>query len=195
MSHYTKYVQSLLTGGFKVLNVIFKSKFHVKDKTKELHFFDYFIGVFPRRMLGCGKKTYCWWKWIQTVLEVENLKPFWDTHFWTLFTHSCILLSTLFNVFPLRHKAKSSTNKEQSVPFQTALTMLLILMLKRAGDKILPCVPCGTPISCSCSSERVEPTLTLKERSDRKLWINLGRWPLKLRSQRSARMSCFHVVS
>ena len=47
--------------------------------------------------------------------------------------------------------------------------MLLILMLKRAGDKMLPC---GTPISCSCSSERVEPTLTLKERSDRKLWIN-----------------------
>ena len=30
-------------------------------------------------------------------------------------------------------------------------------------------LPCGTPISCSCSSERVEPTLTLKERSDRKL--------------------------
>ena len=147
-----------------------------------------FMGVFPRRVLGSGKekkKTYCWWKWIQTVLEVENLKPFSDTHFWTLFTHSCIPLSTLFNVFPLRHKAKSSTNKEQSVPFKTALTMLLILMLKRDGDKMLPC---GTPIYCSCSSEGVEPTLTLKERFDRKLWINLGRWPLKPRSQRSARM-------
>ena len=46
-----------------------------------------FIGVFPRRMLGSGKKTYCWWKWIQTVLEVENLKQFSDTHFWMLFTH------------------------------------------------------------------------------------------------------------
>ena len=79
---------------------------------------------------------------------------------------------------------KSSTHKEQSVPL-TALTTLLILMLKRAGDRMLSC---GTPISCSCSSERVEPTQTLKERSDRKLWINLGRWPLKPRSQRSARM-------
>ena len=36
MSHYTKNVQSLLTGDFKVLNVIFKSKFRVKDNTKEL---------------------------------------------------------------------------------------------------------------------------------------------------------------
>ena len=123
---------------------------------------------------------------------MENLKLFSDTHFWTLFTHSCIPLSTLFNVFPLTHKAKSSTNKEQSVPFKTVLTMLLIFMLKRAGDKMLPS---GTPISCLCSSERVEPTLTLKERSDRKLWINLGRWPLKPRSQRTARMPCFHVVS
>ena len=127
-------------------------------------------------MLGSGKNSYCWWKWMQTVLEVENLKPFSDTHFWTLFTHSCIALSTLFNVFPLTHKAKSSTNKEQSVPFKTALTMLLILMLKRAGDRMLPC---GAHISCSCSSERAKLTLTLKERSDRKLWINLGRWPLK----------------
>ena len=57
MSHYTKYVQSLLTGDFKVLNVIFKSKFRVKDKTKELCFFDYFIGVFPRRMSGSGEKN------------------------------------------------------------------------------------------------------------------------------------------
>ena len=35
--------------------------------------------------------------------------------------------------------------------------MLLILMLKRAGNRMLPC---GTPVSCLCSSERVEPTLT-----------------------------------
>ena len=59
MSHYTKNVQSLLTGGFKVLNVIFKSKFRVEDNTKELCFSDYFLGVFPRRMFGSGKKPYC----------------------------------------------------------------------------------------------------------------------------------------
>ena len=57
MSHYTKNVQSLLTGGFKVLNVIFKSKFHVKDNTKELCFSTFF-GIFPRRMLGSGGKKH-----------------------------------------------------------------------------------------------------------------------------------------
>ena len=36
--------------------MIFKSKFIVKDKTKEFCFFDYFIGVFPRRMLGSVEK-------------------------------------------------------------------------------------------------------------------------------------------
>ena len=43
-------------------------------------------------------------KWMQTVLEVENLKPLSDTHSWTLLTQSCMALSTLFNVFPLTHK-------------------------------------------------------------------------------------------
>ena len=49
MSHYTKNVQSFLTGGFKVLNVIFKIKFSVKDKTKELCFFDYFYRRFSQK--------------------------------------------------------------------------------------------------------------------------------------------------
>jgi len=78
-----------------------KVSFVSKITTRNFASLTTFMGVFPRRMLGSGKKTYCWWKWIQTVLEVENLKPFSVTHFWTLFTHSCIALSTLFNVFPL----------------------------------------------------------------------------------------------
>ena len=57
MFHYTKNVQSLLTGGFKVLNVIFKRKFRVKDNTKEVCFSDYFYRCFPRRMLGSGGKN------------------------------------------------------------------------------------------------------------------------------------------
>ena len=73
---------------------------------------------------------------------------------------------------------KSPMNKEQSIPFKTAL-MKLTLMLNRAGDRMLPC---GTPISCLCSSDRVELTLTLKECYDRNLWINLERWPLNPRS-------------
>ena len=56
MSHYTKYVQSLLTGDFKVLNVIFKSKFRVKDKTKELCFFDYFYRCFPQKNVRVWEK-------------------------------------------------------------------------------------------------------------------------------------------
>ena len=31
------------------MNVILKSKFHVKDKTKELRFFDYFYRCFPQK--------------------------------------------------------------------------------------------------------------------------------------------------
>ena len=54
MSHYTKNVQSLLTGGFKVLNVIFKSKFRVKDNTKDT---DYFYGCFSQKNVRVwGKK-------------------------------------------------------------------------------------------------------------------------------------------
>ena len=47
--------------------------------------------------------------------------------------------------------------------------MSFIWMLKRAGDRMLPC---GTPISCSCSSDNVEPTLTLKCRWDENLSIS-----------------------
>ena len=67
MSHYTKNVQSLLTGGFKVFNMIFESKFRVKDNTKELCFSDYFYRCFSQknvRIWGENKnknktKTYC----------------------------------------------------------------------------------------------------------------------------------------
>ena len=37
---------------------------------------------------------------MQTVLEVENLKLFSDTHSWTQLAHSCIALATLLNVLP-----------------------------------------------------------------------------------------------
>ena len=52
-----KNVQSLLTGGFKVLNMIFKSKFRVKDNTKELCFSDYFYGCFSQKNVRSGEKT------------------------------------------------------------------------------------------------------------------------------------------
>ena len=57
MSYYTKNVQSLLTGVFKVLNVIFKSKFRVKDNTKEHCFSDYFYGCFSQKNVRVWQKT------------------------------------------------------------------------------------------------------------------------------------------
>ena len=57
MSHYTKNVQSLLTGGFKVLNMILKSKFSVKDKTKELCFADYCYRRFSQKNIRVWEIT------------------------------------------------------------------------------------------------------------------------------------------
>ena len=68
-----------------------------------------------------------------------NFKPFTCIHVRTLFIQSCIALSTLRNDVPRAYKANSSTNKEKSVPYITDLTMLFILMLKRTGDRMLPC--------------------------------------------------------
>ena len=62
MSSYMKNVQSLLTGGFKVLNLIFKGKFIVKDKTKELCSFDNLY----RRFLWKNVRV-----WGKTVLLME----------------------------------------------------------------------------------------------------------------------------
>lgn len=77
-----------------------------------------------------------------------------------LLTHRCTtlstFLSTLFKDLACIHRAKSS------------------LMLKRTGDRMQPC---RTSISCSCSSDRVEPSLALNERSGRKLWINTDMAP------------------
>ena len=50
--------------------------------------------------------------------------------------------------------------------------MLLILILNRVGDNILPC---GTPCSCSKVSDNVEPIRTLKDLSDKKFDIKLTR--------------------
>ena len=52
-----KNVQSILTGGFKVSNVIFKSKFRVKDNTKELCIFDYFYRRFSQKNVRVWEKT------------------------------------------------------------------------------------------------------------------------------------------
>ena len=46
-----------MSRGFKVLNVIFKSKFHVKDNTKELCFSDYFYGCFSQKNVRVWEKN------------------------------------------------------------------------------------------------------------------------------------------
>ena len=95
-------IQSFLTGRFKMLYMIFKSG--VKNQAKEFSFFNYFNRRFPRRMLGSRKNPYCWWKCMQTIFEMENLKPFSDVLFWMLLMHSCIALSSMFNILPRMHK-------------------------------------------------------------------------------------------
>ena len=105
-----------------MLYMIFKSKFGVKNQAKEFSIFHYFnMCFFPRRMLGFGKNPYCCRKWMQTISEAENLKPFSDTQSLTLLTHSYRALSNLFKDLPHTHR------------------VLLTLMLNRAGDRMLPC--------------------------------------------------------
>ena len=79
---------------------------------------------------------------METVLEVENLTAVLRHPFLNAVYHTAAYLSPFCLTSFHSHKAKSSTNKEQSIPSKTALTMLLILMLNKAGDRILPC---GTP--------------------------------------------------
>ena len=101
---------------------------------------------------------------MQTVLLVENLKPLLETQSCTLFTHSCISLCTCGRDFAHIQRAKSSTKNDASEHFKTDFTILLILRLKRTGDKMLPW---GAPISCPYVSDRVDPALTWNSRSDR----------------------------
>ena len=90
-------------------------------------------------------------KCIHCVLFLENLKPFLMVQLFILFRHcwSSIVLIYL----DLQQIRKSSTYSEPSTP---KFTMLFIFMLNKVTDKMLPC---GTPNSCSCSSERVLPVL------------------------------------
>ena len=111
-------------------------------------------------------------KCMQTVLLVENLKPLLKTQSWTLFTHSCISLCACGRNCARIQTAKSSTNNDASEPFKNDFPILLILRLKRTGDKMLPW---GTPISCSYVSDRVNPAQTWNEQSMGQIPINEGR--------------------
>ena len=79
MSHYTKNVQSLLTGGFKVLNVIFKSKFRVKDNTKELCFSDDFYGCFSQKNVRVWGKNVLLMEMNTDRLRGGELEAVWPT--------------------------------------------------------------------------------------------------------------------
>ena len=70
--------------------------------------------------------------------------------------------------------------------------MLLILILNRVGDMMLPC---GTPCSCSKVSDNVEPIRALKDLSDKKFYIKFGNRPLRPISCKSFMMPYFHIVS
>ena len=76
-------------------------------------------------------------KWTHSVLLTENFKPFSWTLF-TLLTHNWSCVMTLGNHLPLRLRAKSSRNKEDSESFTQSVMTSLILILKSTGDSMLP---------------------------------------------------------
>ena len=100
----------------------------------------------PEKILGSGKKTVLLMKMNTDRLRGGELEavlrhPLLNAVYTQLHTslHSVKRLST--------HTQSKVIHKQGAIStFKTALTMLLILMLKRAGDKMLPC---GTPISLS----------------------------------------------
>ena len=59
--------------------------------------------------------------------------------------------------FDLQQMRKSSMYIEPLTPKFKHFTMLFIFILNKVTDTMLPC---GTPISCSCSSESVVPIRT-----------------------------------
>jgi len=56
MSHYTQNIQRLLTGSFKVLNVILKSKFGVKMRPRNFACLTTFISVFSQNDVRVWEK-------------------------------------------------------------------------------------------------------------------------------------------
>ena len=76
MPHYMKNIQSFLTGRVQIWYLVFKGELCVKIRAKEFFFFYYFNGHLSQKAVQV-----CWWKWMHTIFEAENLKPFLDTQF------------------------------------------------------------------------------------------------------------------
>ena len=70
--------------------------------------------------------------------------------------------------------------------------MLLILMLNKVVDRMLPC---GTPCDSPNESDKVDPTRTWIDRSSRKLSKKCANLHLIPSSCRSRNMPYFQVVS
>ena len=85
------------------------------------------------------------------VLLLENFKPFLKVQLFILFRH-CWSWCSIVLCVNLQQIRKSSTYSEPSTPKFKHFTMLFIFILNKVTDRMLPC---GTPISYSCSSESV----------------------------------------
>ena len=131
-------------------------------------------------------------KWTQTVLVVENLKPFWLAHVERLFSVNCSCLSIDLICRDLWQIQKSSKNRELSVEAPIHLTILLIFKPNKVTARTLPC---GTPFCKTKRSETVELTRHLKVRVLKKFWINKGRRPRKPASAKSLSIPYHQVVS
>ena len=68
---------------------------------KNLAWFETFIGWLFTWREGCKTWFLFLWKWMHSVLVMENLKPFSSTHFWIPLMHNCNWRSTPAKVLPL----------------------------------------------------------------------------------------------
>ena len=117
------------------------------------------IGISVYFSLRKGSLCILWrlQKCIHCVLFWENLKPFLIVQLFILFKHCWSWRSVVLICLDLQQIRKSSTYSEPSTAKFKYFTMLFIFMLNKVTDRMLPC---GTPISCSCSSETVVPIRT-----------------------------------
>ena len=121
-----------------------------------------------------------------------NLKPFIIAHLFILLMACCSWRSAVRIHLDVEVLYKCSMNKNLSSPGFRQFEMLLIFMLKRVTDSILPW---GTPSSWFWMFDRVEPIRTRNFQSERNALIKFGSLPFNPILCRSFMIPYLQVVS
>ena len=133
-----------------------------------------------------------WQKCMHWVFVLEILKPFIIAHLFILLMPYCSWCSAVHIYLDVEVMQKSSTNKYLSTPGFRQLMMLLIFMLKRITDSILPR---GIPSSWFWMFDRVEPTRTRNFLFERIAFIKFESLPFNLMFCRSFMIPYLQVAS